>query len=124
MQRREAIRGLAAVAGTVGALAVFNGIASAKERHPHIHKAIEELREARKELKEADHDFGGHREMALRATDGKRRVDGGRQFVFSWHPLPHGRGSDRSHDRKGVSTASLQGSGRLLFGLRLLLLRY
>ena len=69
MQRREALRGLAAVAGTVGALALLNGVASAKERHPHIHKAIEELREARKELKEADHDFGGHREMALRATD-------------------------------------------------------
>ena len=69
MQRREALRGLAAVAGTVGALALFNGIASAKEHHPAIHKAIEDLREARKELKEADHDFGGHREKALKATD-------------------------------------------------------
>ena len=69
MQRREALRGLAAVAGTVGALAMINGIASAKEHHPHIHKAIEELREAKKELKEADHDFGGHREKALKACD-------------------------------------------------------
>ncbi|HLW68384.1 MAG TPA: hypothetical protein VKS79_23910 [Gemmataceae bacterium] len=69
MQRREALCGLAVVAGTVGALAVFNGVASAKEHHPHIHKAIEELREAKKELKEADHDFGGHREQALKACD-------------------------------------------------------
>jgi L-lactate utilization protein LutB len=40
-----------------------------KERHPHIHRALEELREARKELKEADHDFKGHREEALEAVD-------------------------------------------------------
>jgi hypothetical protein len=40
-----------------------------KERHPHIHKALEELREARKDLKEADHDFGGHRAEAVEAID-------------------------------------------------------
>ena len=40
-----------------------------KERHPHIHRALEELREAKKELKEADHDFGGHRAEALKAVD-------------------------------------------------------
>jgi len=34
--------------------------------HPHIHHAIHELKEARTELKEAKHDFGGHREAALR----------------------------------------------------------
>ena len=39
------------------------------ERHPHIRKALEELREARTELKEADHDFGGHRKEALEAVD-------------------------------------------------------
>jgi len=39
------------------------------ERHPHIHKAIEELREARKELKEADHDFKGHRDEAIEQVD-------------------------------------------------------
>jgi hypothetical protein len=44
-------------------------LASAKERHPHIHRAIEELRETRHELKEADHDFGGHRKEALEAVD-------------------------------------------------------
>jgi hypothetical protein len=36
-----------------------------KERHPHIRRALEELREARKELKEADHDFKGHRDEAI-----------------------------------------------------------
>ena len=40
-----------------------------KERHPHIRAAIHELREAREELKEAAHDFGGHRKEALEAVD-------------------------------------------------------
>lgn len=40
-----------------------------KERHPHIHHAIEELREARKELETADHDFGGHRADAIKSVD-------------------------------------------------------
>jgi hypothetical protein len=40
-----------------------------KERHPHIHRAIAELREARKELKEADHDFKGHRDEAVEEVD-------------------------------------------------------
>jgi hypothetical protein len=40
-----------------------------KERHPHIHAAIHELREARKELEKADHDFGGHRKEAIEAID-------------------------------------------------------
>jgi len=39
------------------------------ERHPHIHAALRELHEAERELKEAAHDFGGHREEALKATD-------------------------------------------------------
>lgn len=39
------------------------------EGHPHLNTSIEELREARKELKEAPHDFGGHREAAIRAVD-------------------------------------------------------
>jgi len=39
------------------------------ERHPHIHRALRELREARRELKNADHDFGGHRAEALEAID-------------------------------------------------------
>jgi hypothetical protein len=35
----------------------------------HMHIAIEELREARKELKESPHNFGGHREKAILAID-------------------------------------------------------
>jgi hypothetical protein len=39
------------------------------EKHPHIHAAIRELKEARKDLKEADHDFGGHRVQAIEDID-------------------------------------------------------
>ena len=35
----------------------------------HMHIAVDELREARKELKESAHDFGGHREKAILAID-------------------------------------------------------
>jgi hypothetical protein len=55
----------------IGAYVVPNA-AEAREKeehHPHIRKALEELREVRKELKEADHDFKGHREEALEAVD-------------------------------------------------------
>ena len=40
-----------------------------RERHPHIRSAIRELQEAKHELQTADHDFGGHREDALKACD-------------------------------------------------------
>jgi hypothetical protein len=40
-----------------------------KERHPRIHAAIQELKEARKDLKDADHDFGGHRKAAIESID-------------------------------------------------------
>jgi len=40
-----------------------------RERHPHIHAAIRELREAKKELEEAAHDFGGHRKEAIEAIN-------------------------------------------------------
>jgi hypothetical protein len=39
------------------------------ERHPHIRHALAELKEARVELKEAAHDFGGHRKAALEAVE-------------------------------------------------------
>jgi hypothetical protein len=39
------------------------------EFHPHLHRAIHELKEARVELKEAKHDFGGHRERAIKDVD-------------------------------------------------------
>lgn len=40
-----------------------------REQHPHIRAAIRELNEAKRELQSAAHDFGGHREDALKATD-------------------------------------------------------
>ena len=40
-----------------------------EERHPHIHRAIEELREARKDLEGAEHDFEGHRKEAIEAIE-------------------------------------------------------
>ena len=39
------------------------------ERHPHIRSAMNELREARDELKNAAHDFCGHRVQALDDCD-------------------------------------------------------
>jgi hypothetical protein len=38
-------------------------------KHPHLHHALRELREARIELKEAAHDFGGHRVKAIEGID-------------------------------------------------------
>ncbi|MBV9144543.1 MAG: hypothetical protein JO065_01415 [Acidobacteria bacterium] len=40
-----------------------------REHHPHIRSAIRELQEAKRELQSASHDFGGHREDALKACD-------------------------------------------------------
>lgn len=39
------------------------------ERHPEIRKAIEQLKRAQEDMRHAAHDFGGHREAALRACD-------------------------------------------------------
>ncbi len=39
------------------------------EKHPQIRKALRELREAKKQLQEAAHDYGGFRAEALRNTD-------------------------------------------------------
>jgi hypothetical protein len=39
------------------------------EPHPHIHGAVVELEAARLELKNAAHDFGGHRVEAMKAID-------------------------------------------------------
>jgi hypothetical protein len=43
--------------------------AAAAEKHHHIHEAIDALRSARADLMEASHDFGGHREEAVRSID-------------------------------------------------------
>ena len=39
------------------------------ERHPEIRSALHALENARDRLQHANHDFGGHREAALRACD-------------------------------------------------------
>ena len=39
------------------------------EQHPHIRVALRELREVKKELETASHDFGGHRKEAIEAVD-------------------------------------------------------
>ena len=41
----------------------------AEERFPHVHHALDRLREARSELDSADKIFGGHREKAIEETD-------------------------------------------------------
>lgn len=68
---RQARRNLLKVGLSLAGLGLLPAIARAdgKERHPHIRAAIRELREAKKELKEADHDFGGHRVDAIKAID-------------------------------------------------------
>lgn len=39
------------------------------EKHPQMHKAIEKLREAKKHMENAAHDFHGHRAKALELTE-------------------------------------------------------
>lgn len=64
------VPGLQAAPATGLATGAGDGTQGKHERHPHIRAAIHELREAGKEMKEAAHDFGGHREEALKATEG------------------------------------------------------
>ncbi len=72
MQRRQALTVVGSLLG--GALAaglshpVLAGELAAE--HPHIHKAIEELKESKHDLESAKHDFGGHRAEAIKAIDG------------------------------------------------------
>jgi hypothetical protein len=40
-----------------------------QERHPRIHKAMESLRDAQEYMKNAAHDFCGHKVAAMRATE-------------------------------------------------------
>jgi hypothetical protein len=55
--------------GTLGWVGSGSLAADGKERHPHIRAAIRELRESKKDLLRADHDFGGHRVDAIKAVD-------------------------------------------------------
>ena len=43
--------------------------AATEERHPHIRGAMQELREARRELATGAHDFCGHKAAAMRDID-------------------------------------------------------
>jgi len=43
--------------------------ATPPEPHPEIREALGSLRRAREHMAHAAHDFGGHREEALKATD-------------------------------------------------------
>ena len=47
----------------------ISSAAASPEPHPEIRAAISSLERARTHLKEAAHDFGGHRVDALKATD-------------------------------------------------------
>jgi hypothetical protein len=68
-----------------------------KGHHSHIHAALHELREARNELKEAGHDFGGHREAALRAVDTAiKQLEEALRFVDDPHPE---KGAGTDHDK-------------------------
>jgi len=44
-------------------------VAGHLEQYPHMHHALEHLREARSELESADKIFGGHRSDAMEETD-------------------------------------------------------
>ncbi len=50
-------------------LTIDKDIYKEHKNHPHIRESIKELKEARVQLKEAKHDFGGHREQALKDVD-------------------------------------------------------
>lgn len=56
---------------TCAALAILSLSArrAAAEEHPRLHEALYEMRHAKTALKEAKHDFGGHRVKAIEALD-------------------------------------------------------
>jgi hypothetical protein len=58
--------GAAALVATL-TCGVFVGVALADQ--PHMHAALDDLRAARSELDQAEHNKGGHREEAIRLTD-------------------------------------------------------
>ncbi|HLM99073.1 MAG TPA: hypothetical protein VK335_07315 [Bryobacteraceae bacterium] len=56
------------ILGVVGTARLAN-TAPPPEHHPHIRAAVAELREAREELRTAEHDFCGRRKEAIEKTD-------------------------------------------------------
>ncbi|MGH7090384.1 MAG: hypothetical protein ACREFQ_15920 [Stellaceae bacterium] len=67
LSRRAAIAS-AAVAG-LGLAGCQVAEAQRREAHPRIRQAIRALEDAKTDLQQAAHDFGGHRADALRACD-------------------------------------------------------
>lgn len=61
--------GTAGLATVAQAQAPKLTIQTEKAAHPRIVKAIHEMREALKELKEAPHDFGGNKAAAMADTE-------------------------------------------------------
>ncbi|HEX4785618.1 MAG TPA: hypothetical protein VH350_14850 [Candidatus Sulfotelmatobacter sp.] len=53
------------VAAAVGLPASPTPTAAPPEEHPHIHQALEAMREAKHHLESAEHDFRGHRVKAI-----------------------------------------------------------
>ena len=64
------LSGTSLISTSFGPTAAPQAEAEYLEHHPKIHEALHALREARTELKEAKHDYGGHRDEAIRAIDG------------------------------------------------------
>jgi len=64
--------GLANSSGSVASIHSSGAICATtnpSERHPQIHKALHDLREAKQALIHAKHDFNGHRQAALTAAE-------------------------------------------------------
>jgi hypothetical protein len=61
--------------GFLAGMVVMGGLTFVvgQPRHPHIRAAVNALEAAQQELKEAAHDFCGHRRDALRDTDAALR---------------------------------------------------
>jgi hypothetical protein len=61
------------ISGIVLGVALSAGVAlfaqNERAMHPRIATAITALRDARAYMAEAPHDFGGHKDAAIRATD-------------------------------------------------------
>jgi hypothetical protein len=60
---------LALLLGGLGLWFSLPAEAGPNERHPYIHRALHKLREARKDLQAAAHDYGGHRVAAIKDID-------------------------------------------------------
>jgi hypothetical protein len=60
---------LSILAGVLFVALPLSIYAASVEKHPRIEKAIKALEDAKKELQEAPHDFGGHKADAVKACE-------------------------------------------------------